>query len=74
MTYSKFESSLDATDRKVKKIYEDNDSDAMTNLAWRLGYKGEQFFSKYSQDLISEMGLCSLVGSSYREGMSDLNY
>jgi len=74
MTYTKFESNLDATDRKVKKFREDNDADSLSDLAWRLGYKGEQFFSPYAQDLISEMGLCSLIESSYRDGMSDLNY
>ena len=74
MTNTKFESSLDATDRKVKRCREDNDADEIINLAWRLGYKGERFFSPYAQDLISEMGLYSLAESSFRDGMSDLNY
>ena len=74
MSYTKLESNLNAIDRKVKRFNDDNDVDGIIDLAWRLGYKGEQFFSPYAQDLISEMGLYTLAESAYRDGLADLNY
>ena len=74
MSYTKLESNLNAIDRKVKRFNDDNDAEGVVDLAWRLGYKGEPFFSPYAQDLISEMGLYTLAESAYRDGQSDLTY
>jgi hypothetical protein len=73
MAYTKLQSHLDLIDRQVRSYYTKQDDQAVIDLAWRMGFDGDDFFSLYAQRLISDMfpGLLDMASQSYQDGQSD---
>jgi hypothetical protein len=73
MSYTKLESSLDRIDRQVLKYYNNGDDQSVIDLAWKMGYDGDEFFSRYAQRIISDMfpGLLDMARATYQDGLVD---
>lgn len=73
MSYTKLESNLNRVDRQVVKYYNNEDDQSVIDLAWKMGYDGDEFFSHYAQGIISDMfpGLLEMAKASYQDGLVD---